>query len=1380
MRSFVFASILSALVLASPIATADSVVVVLEAPKGLLDAERIRASIGRELHVTAVPPEDTRAKDARGRLTIAGSSASSVTVTYRKLKNGENDGSSPAVVRAVTLPPEPARAESTVTILASNLARDEAGELLGGLTAAPPSSRSTSDAVTSLVNRHREAKKKTALSQIDESLAFEQKELVKAREVAIQRLETLVATYATRAPANETADAMFRLAALYEERAQASADKVALETGLRAAIVLYQRIVSDFPNYRERAAVHYYLGHALNDVGELRDAQVAWRSLVCANHFTYQSTPAKRGPAAMPGDADEAYWASWRRRYATPTSIAKSNPETVYVEVFPEDCAPIPSGRSDASRYVVEAWWQIGSYEFDQLDAASGATREMPTTVWGYNRAASAFERGLHFFAAPGAQASPIHAALLYKYAWTLFKQQRYELATKTFVRLLEQTDTQKGGADFHDEAVTYIAGALTSADFRGPEAWAPFVPRLEELPAREREASRSAVRPIDRLKALVPQDKSWTIDVYRALAVELRGLDQHADAAFALEVIAQRWPLDRSAPETQKAIADTWDQALSSAKQGSPEHARIADAALKARRKLAAYAGATAWTSAHKDEPLVLRRGEGIARAALHETGARYTNAARVLLDAKKLNEALATYDLAADAWQALADITPAKGSSATEIDDARYWLADALHRRVRLRVSLRELDVRSPEPSHADIERAVAAAKAAQRSPAEAAHRENAAMFVVDLRDVDRDLAYLHARETSGARGVARRDEVRFDSADPAVRRPVKDNVPDVVQRSIDAREEYIRTQGGARSVEYAYWIAETLFLYGQWDQARPRLETLWRSRCAVDGVGFKAWSRLATMAAAERDVSRVLFLAEAVDPKRGGKSCDADGETRVVDPMRRAALQTRAEKRFEELCAATPCRPPETPAKKAEWIEVGVLFEQALAASIADDDAPRLALSGAYAFKLGGQPARGIPLYEKVIAEHATRANGPKALGDVYGALASAYVALFDYARAADTYAKLAERGGSVAEETRRDAARNAMSLFASLRSRADMDRMHDLLARLHPSSETQAAADFLVAMYEFNHRDGSARSSAASAALVKFFDANRTNAAAAKYVTEAAWSIAALKRADGDRRGAKPWLTRTIEARDRSRALGQIDPEADRLAAGAAFELLDEEITASFDAPGHHTYPTSAAEVFERYRLRAEEAKRWSDRLDREVITKYASREWTVAAWARQGALFDALRSGLYFNTTATKGLDEKGEALVRALRAAHRDEAADKLEDTARDVWQQRRQKELDAADALLIDRYAKAVFTAKKLDMTSTQVARARARLVYFTEMLGEPVVQKHVENTVDPTSPANAMLRYEQGMFAIHGKGGLGTPMTAPDSDPKPLPAVP
>ena len=71
-------------------------------------------------------------------------------------------------------------------------------------------------------------------------------------------------------------------------------------------------------------------------------------------------------------------------------------------------------------------------------------------------------------------------------------------------------------------------------------------------------------------------------------------------------------------------------------------------------------------------------------------------------------------------------------------------------------------------------------------------------------------------------------------------------------------------------------------------------------------------------------------------------------------------------------------------------------------------------------------------------------------------------------------------------------------------------------------------------------------------------------------------------------------------------------------------------------------------------------------------------------------------------------------------------------------------------------------------------------MARARARLFYFTEMLGEPIVQKHVENTVDPTSSANAMLRYEQGMFASGGKGSLGAPMTAPDSDPKPLPAVP
>ena len=45
---------------------------------------------------------------------------------------------------------------------------------------------------------------------------------------------------------------------------------------------------------------------------------------------------------------------------------------------------------------------------------------------------------------------------------------------------------------------------------------------------------------------------------------------------------------------------------------------------------------------------------------------------------------------------------------------------------------------------------------------------------------------------------------------------------------------------------------------------------------------------------------------------DPKRGGKSCDAAGEGKLADPIRKAALYTRAQKALEEAKAADAAHP------------------------------------------------------------------------------------------------------------------------------------------------------------------------------------------------------------------------------------------------------------------------------------------------------------------------------------------------------------------------------------------------------------------------------------------------------------------------------------
>ena len=1353
-------------------------VVVVEVTPGPLDPGRVRAAVGRELGMTAVAPEDPRATVASGRLAIAArGSDKTLTVTFRTAEG--------VTTRTVGLPDAQQAAESSAVLLAGNVARDEASDLLRGLAkgptrgarapAAPPSAPSPAspaspasppsppqiaalalldeeigayekgardyrDTVTSIIKLHYESKKKAILSGLDHELATETAELKRARAVAIARLEAFIEGHRGPGAAAVAPDAMYRLAALYEERARAE------DTGLDDAIRLYERILREYPAYRELAGVHYFLGHALSDAGRVAESQQAWRSLVCHNHYDYPTT------RPMPQDADEAHWTEWRRRHDGPRTISKKDPETVYVEVYPSDCMAVaqPSLQpGEEPRYLAEVWWQIGNWEFDQLDFASGVTKRDPASVWGYNRAASAYAHALTY------RKPQIYGISLYKYAWTLFKQQRYELATKELVKLLVFTDerekiTGDHGADFRSEAYTYIAGSLTNADFKGPEDWEPFVARpdiLDSEPSPTRAEKKLHVA-IDRVKdpALVPQDKPWTIEIYRALALEYRSLNQLANALEVYETMLARWPMDPTAPETQSAIAEVYDQTS----LGTPQHEPAAKKALEARGNLARYAGTTPWVDANKDNPAAIHAAERLVRTGLRQAAAQYTSTANAALAAadgsreparqiELLARAGADYRLAAAAWQGALD----HGDSA-EAYESGYWCAQAHRNAVRVQMKLAEVAPKTyAPPAPSDIDAALVAAVRARDSNQDDRYLDNAAFFVVDLTDVSRDLAY--ARHA-----VEKRDEVAFDAADPRTRHVVSSPIPSVVEQSMRARDEYVRIvprqrdpQG--RALAYGYYVAETYFLYGDWELARRRFEPMWRENCGASPFGFKAWEKLVTMATLQRDEARALALAEAVDPAKGNLSCDSQGEGRYIDPIRIEVSFGRARRRFEETCEAKlgqPCKSPDAAAKKTSWREVAALYERALESGAGRDEAPEAAMNAAYAHQQVGEQDQAIGLYDRVTREY------PKSpyLGQAFEALGAMYYARFDYVSAADTYQRESTSAG-LEEPRRREAARNAMVLDANLGDRERMLAAYQTLARLHPAAEDKADADYRVAA--FDHQP---------AALVRYVDANRRNPAAARFVVEAAYTLAKTKRAAGEP-DHRTWLARTVAAWDdlaaKDRTVAQAPPYVD-YAAEAAFTLLDEDIASKLEASAVRPYQGTAQEIFAAYQRNADEAKRWDLELETKVISKFESLEWVPAALARRGAVFDALRSGLY-DTTKVRLFDASGDRLVATLRSSGQPklvDQADELEDTAQRVWREKKERELDGADEVIIRRYATAVAYARKYNVKSAQITRALGRLAFYTDIIGDAKMAAYVTSTPDPTTKGATKLPYSVGMY--------------------------
>ncbi len=1304
------------------------------------------------------------------------------------------------------------------------------------------------DTVTGVIRLHYEVKKKEVLSGLDREIAIEKAELRKARDIAIRRLEEFIATYSgPRSQPEATPDAMYRLAALYEERARAEDATAPVEEGLLDAIALYKRVIREYPKYREIAGIYYFLGHALNDSGRIPEAQQVWRSLVCHNKYEYPTAvdpkdATKDVVKPMPQDADEAKWTAWRHRYNDAKQVSRKNPETVYTDTYPEECTFLPQTglrQGEEPKYVAEVWWQIGNWEFDQLDFGSGVTKEDPASVWGYNRAARAYTQAMKW------KRPPLYGVALYKYAWTLFKQQRYEAATKEFVRLLNYTDEEQKrtgdtGADFRTEAYTYIAGSLTNVDFKGPDEWEPFIARpdiLDTEPNPEKAEKKLHVA-IDRVKdpQLIPQDKPWTIEIYKALGLEYRSLNQFANAVEVYELMLQKWPMDPSAPETQNAIAETYDQLNITKRPGTPEHDAISQKALEARTKLANYIGNTPWVDANKDNPGAIQNAERLVRGGLRQAAAQHTNFGKAALVAASetndparqielLSRAGSEYKLAGIGWYGYLK----QDENAPDAYESRYWLADARRQYVRIQVVLHKLAANKfPEPSKKDIDDALVAAIDVRDSNEDDKYLDNAAFFVVDVSDVDRDLAYQRFEESRGTSGVARREEVKFDTEDAATRKVLRDPIPPVVAQSIQARDEFVQRvppnlDSQKNGINYQYYAGETYFLYGHFDLARQRFEPMWKEHCGKDEFGYKAWEKLITMSNLERNAELSTQLAE----QERTKSCAVSAEQTakaglIVNPTLQEAAFVNARKKFEEAKKA-----PAGPEKNRLWREAAALYESALQAAPARDEAPEAAMNAAYAYKQVGEYNKAIELYNKFITEYGSDARltalqkgDPKTkaapdpkkyaervgyLGDAYDALGTTYYSFFNYQRAAETYEKVSgnER---FAEAKRREAARNAMILYANMGQRDKMMAEYRKLAKLNPTADDRASADYLVASYDFKQWQPTAPDSGqnrttrgqAEGALMTYYTQNRNAPGAGRYLVEAAYQVGRMKRV-GNEGDYRTWFKSTVAAWENyrtkapvkdGRSEAQQPPYVD-YAAEAEFAVLDEEIKDRFDVPEKHKYTGSVSDILGvtnpqgqitkkgKYLLNAEDADKYDKQLEA-IVKKYESLEWVPTAIARQGTIWDTLRSGLYA-VVKVELFTAQEKQLLNSMRNSGRadlEEKADALEDAKKDFWRKKKEQELAGADEIMVRRYATAVALGRKYNVRNTLITRAISRLAYYTDIIGDANMSKYVTNTPDPTNKGATKLTYTQNQY-VQTRPGLAV-LPPPQGNSKPLPAAP
>jgi hypothetical protein len=849
--------------------------------------------------------------------------------------------------------------------------------------------------------------------------------------------------------------------------------------------------------------------------------------------------------------------------------------------------------------------------------------------------------------------------------------------------------------------------------------------------------------------------------------------------------------------------VADLYEQLSRLAPEQSSLRNEYRVKALEARTSLARFVGSTDWTRAHRKDPRALAAAsklvsQGMQRVAAERTNTartQYTKATQTSAQTEQttlFEQALLEYRGAATSWAAYL----AQDKEAADSYESRFWLADARFWSVLLQLKL------GREPTGSEIEAARSAARAVRDSNDDHKYLQPAAFYLVTLADQLLQARYRAYQDSGGTLGIEERTQLQF-RGEGLGRRVKQVKLPGDVKQAILARDEYNQRvpphedpQGNG--LLYAFQSADHWFVYGQFAEARRRLEPLMAANCGKNVWGFRAWEKLISMSNFEGDAQRSRALAD--------KSCSFDDDTRAAEesirkPVRQGAAYLQARQLYElaEQAASEADR-------QQLWRKAAASYKAALDAAPDRDEAPEAAMNGAFAYKQVGEYNKAIEMYSLFIARYgsadrlrALREGEPgakppkppdperfenrvKFLKLAYDALANAYLLFFDYPKAAETLSTVAN-GEHFSAVDRRAAAEQALNLYASLGKQSDSLKSRDLMITLGASPKERALANFVIASAVLKQWDagspdvGANRQARAQAEqqLRSYYDAHVQDQDALEYLVEACYWLAKLKEAAKDSTAAQ-WWSRTQElfaglrdgasrdAQGKSTALGSRQAG---FAAEGAFLQLDEELKRSFDYDaGFQRFRGTPEQVIDGYQRAATTAKSWYDRLQR-VIDDYASPEWATAALARQGSLYDSLRTGLYnLRAPELQMFDQKTEALLQ--RAENSDnpalqEKADAIRTSIETSWRTRRDQELDSADRIVVDRYARAVVWAKRYNVSSPVVAKAIGRLAFLTDVLGEQRMQQY--------AAAIPELGYKESLFLRMRPGLVASPATSGQS---------
>jgi hypothetical protein len=194
---------------------------------------------------------------------------------------------------------------------------------------------------------------------------------------------------------------------------------------------------------------------------------------------------------------------------------------------------------------------------------------------------------------------------------------------------------------------------------------------------------------------------------------------------------------------------------------------------------------------------------------------------------------------------------------------------------------------------------------------------------------------------------------------------------------------------------------------------------------------------------------------------------------------------------------------------------------------------------------------------------------------------------------------------------------------------------------------------------------------------------------------------------------------------------------------------------------------------------KYQADAKEADKYDQQLQH-IVATYPSLEFVPAAIARQGSLYDSLRTGLYYCAgSGFKIIPPKFQTILNQMRNSGRDDLvdqADNIEAAIKQGWRDKRDQEINANDEIMVRRYAQAHALAKAYNVKTPSVTRALGRLAYFTDIIGDAKMRQYVTGTTDPTDPAKTRkLTYSDGMYVQARPGLTALPALSGVAQPAP-----